>query len=171
MDRHGFQQPFQTVHNPFKQEIFMKARRTLIAMSLTALAMFGSGAQAATDAAKQQIRTLISTSYDQPGRAVETAPIVVADRHAIADWVQGEKGGRALLRINQGRWEIVACGGEGFRDVKELQKAGLPIGTAKLLVTQLNQAEAKVSGQRLKQFDSFGKVEMATPSQHRGHAQ
>lgn len=148
----------------------MKPRNKLMAISLTAMAVFNIDAKAATDAAEQQIRSLISTTYDQPGHKVETAPIVVADSYAIADWVQGDKAGRALLRITQGRWELIACGGAGFKDVKELQNAGLQIGTAKLLVMQLNQAEAKLSSQRIKQFDSFGKQEMSMPTHH-GHAQ
>lgn len=63
----------------------MKPRNKLIAISLTALAMFNVGAQAATDAAEQQIRSLISTTYDQPGHKVETAPIVVADSYETTE--------------------------------------------------------------------------------------
>lgn len=109
----------------------------------------------AYDTARQQIQTLISSTYDQPGAKVETVPIVIADDYAIADWIQGKKGGRALLRHAQGQWQIMACGGDGFKEMRLLQDAGIPAKTAKNLITRLRQAEQSVSAERVKRFDLF----------------
>lgn len=103
-----------------------------------------------------QIRSLIAKTYDKPDHKVETAPIVVANDYALADWIQGEKGGRALLRRNNGQWEIIACGGDGFKDIKFLKDAGIPTDTATHLVAQLNTAEQSVSPERVKRFGLFG---------------
>jgi hypothetical protein len=147
----------------------MKHRHILVVMAWAALAVSGTSAVAAPHAAEQQIRAVIATTYDRPGQKVETAPIVVADSYAIADWIQGGKGGRALLRVNRGRWEIVACGGDGFKDVRVLQDAGLQIGTAKLLVMRLNQAEATLDARRVKQFGLFDAKDQSMPADHHGH--
>lgn len=146
----------------------MNFRSHIFAIALAALSIFAPHAGAAGSAAEQQIRNIISKTYDQLDKKVETAPIVVAGNHAIADWVQGEKGGRALLRVNQGRWEIIACGGDEFKDVKVLQDAGLHPGTAKQLIRLLNKAEATLSPQRVQQFGLFGK-EVMMPAGHHGH--
>ena len=73
----------------------------LILASVAAVASL-SCAAAPVDA--QQIRSLISKTYDHPGAIVQTAPVVVVDNHAIAGWTQGARGGRALLRkSNEGQ--------------------------------------------------------------------
>ncbi|WP_407059170.1 copper uptake system-associated protein (plasmid) [Ralstonia syzygii subsp. celebesensis] len=87
---------------------------------------------------------------------METAPIAVDGDHALADWIQGEKGGRALLRRTQGQWQIVACGGDGFKDVRTLKDAGIPAATAKRLIARLNEAERSLNPERVKRFGLFG---------------
>ncbi|AXV83972.1 hypothetical protein CJO92_20735 (plasmid) [Ralstonia solanacearum] len=103
-----------------------------------------------------QVRDLIAQTYDRPDRKVETAPIAVDGDHALADWIQGEKGGRALLRRTQGQWQIVACGGDGFKDARTLKDAGIPAATAKRLIARLNEAERSLNPERVKRFGLFG---------------
>ena len=104
----------------------------------------------------KKISKLISSTYDQPHHKVETAPISIANDFAIADWVQGEKGGRALLRRSQGKWEIMVCGGDGLKDLNALGNAGINKATAQALVTQLNTAEKSLTAERVKRFGLFG---------------
>lgn len=102
------------------------------------------------------IKRLIGRTYDQPDHKVETSPVVVVDDYALADWTQGPKGERALLRKARDSWEIMACGGDGFKDAKVLKEAGIPAATAEKLVTRLGQAEKSLSPSRVRQFSLFG---------------
>lgn len=122
----------------------------------TPVASATSATSTATASAEQTIIKLIATTYDQPGRKVETTPVVIASDYALADWIQGDKGGRALLRHKAGQWEIMACGGDGFKDAKTLQQAGIPAATASKLVAQLTQAEKALPASRVRQFGLFG---------------
>ncbi len=128
-------------------------------------------AQTTDNSPQQQIRTLVSSTYDQPDHKVETSPIVVADGYAIADWVQGEKGGRALLRRTNGAWEIIACGGDGLKEIKTLNDAGIAKETAKNLVAQLIKAEQSVSADRVKRFGLFGTPNDPRLTEHHNHSQ
>lgn len=128
-------------------------------------------AQTTDDSQQKQIRTLVSSTYDQPGHKVETSPIVIANGYAIADWVQGEKGGRALLRNTKGKWEIMACGGDGLKDIKTLSDAGIAKETAKNLVAQLTRAEQSVSPDRIKRFGLFGTPNDPRLTEHHNHSQ
>lgn len=104
----------------------------------------------------QQIRAIISSTYDKPEHKVETSPIAVLDNYAIADWIQGERGGRALLHLNNGKWTIMACGADALKEIKTLIEAGIPDHTAKNLVAQLTIAEKSVHPDHLKKFSLFG---------------
>lgn len=77
---------------------------------------------------EQQIRSLLSNTFDSPSAKVKTSPVVVDGDIAIADWIQGEKGGRALLKKSNGKWEISACGGSGFKQSESLIQAGIASG-------------------------------------------
>lgn len=119
-------------------------------------------------AVQANIRTLISSSYDQPGSKVDAAPIVTAGDYAIADWVQGKKGGCALLRNSGGKWEIVLCAGDGLKEPATLAQAGVPASTAAALLAQLEAAERDVTVERRKRFGLFGAA--IDPRRHDGNA-
>jgi hypothetical protein len=36
--------------------------------------------------------------FDKPNETLSVGPVVVSGNHAVADWAQGDMGGRALLR-------------------------------------------------------------------------
>jgi hypothetical protein len=120
-------------------------------------------------ASPQQIQAIISSTYDKPDHKVETSPIAVIDDYAVADWTQGERGGRALLHRSNGKWIIMACGADGLKEVKTLTEAGIPDKTAKSLVTQLTNAEESVSPDRLKQFSLFGTKDDPAAHEHHHH--
>jgi len=121
-------------------------------------------AQTADNSPQQQIRTLLSITFDQPNHKVEASPIAVANDYAIADWIQGEKGGRALLRRTNGKWEIMACGGDALKDIKALNDAGISTATAKNIVAQLTKAEQSISADRVKRFGLFGMTDFQAHS-------
>lgn len=141
--------------------------RSLAAALLVVLTMSATYADNTGDSTQNEIKSVIAGIYDQPDLKVDIAPVVTADGYAIADWIQGSKGGRALLRQDNGKWKIVACGGSAFKDVDLLSDAGMSKNTARQLVAKLKQAEKSISKARIKMFDSFGAtVDMSGESHH-----
>lgn len=134
------------------------------------LALAGSAALAQGANPETQVRDLIAKTYDRPDHKVETVPIVVDGDYALADWTQDEKGGRALLRRAEGQWQIMACGGDAFKDLKTLKDAGIPAGTAKTLIARLSAAERSVSPERVKRFGLFGTADDPRLKDHHAHA-
>jgi hypothetical protein len=119
------------------------------------------------EVSQEKIKALISKTFDQPNQKVKTNPIVVEGKVAIADWIQGQKGGRALLRRKHDEWEIIACGGAGFKDPNGIAAVGISKEIAKNITVKLSAAESKLSTQQVKQFDSFdGVVNMVHEAKH-----
>ena len=115
----------------------------------------------------ERIQKLISKTFDRPDLKVQTDPIVIEGKVAIADWVQGEKGGRALLTRKHVDWEIIACGGAGFKDPSVIAAAGISKRIANNITEKLKTAEAKLPPQKIKQLDSFeGVVTMGHNMRH-----
>ena len=125
-------------------------------------------AHSQTEAESQEkIKALISKTFDQPNLKVQTAPIVIEGKVALADWTQGQKGGRALLRRKHADWEIIACGGAGFKDPSAIAVAGISKEIANNITAKLKTAETVLSPQKIKQLDSFdGVVTMGHGTQH-----
>ena len=119
------------------------------------------------DVSQEKIKALISKTFDQPNLKVKTNPIVIEGKVAIADWTQGQKGGRALLRRKHEEWEIIACGGSGFKDPEGIAAIGISKQIATNIAAKLKEAETKLSPQQIKQFDSFdGVVNMVHDAKH-----
>jgi hypothetical protein len=111
-------------------------------------------AESLTDEA--QIQAVIGKTYDKPNNKVNTTPISVADDFAVADWTQGKRGGRALMKRIDGNWEILACGNDGLKDTKSLVKAGMSEKTASAIVKKLSDLEKLEDPRRLVKFNLFG---------------
>lgn len=119
------------------------------------------------EVSQEKIRALISKSFDQPNLKVITSPIVIEGKVAITDWAQGQKGGRALLRRKHDDWQIITCGGSGFKDPEGIAAIGISKEIATNITAKLKEAEAKLSPQQVKQFDSFdGVVNMVHGAKH-----
>ena len=116
---------------------------------------------------RERIQKLISKTFDRPDLKVQTDPIVIEGKVAIADWIQGEKGGRALLTRKHVDWEIIACGGAGFKDSGVIAAASISKRIANNITEKLKIVEAKLPPQKIKQLDSFdGVVTMGHGMQH-----
>ena len=111
-------------------------------------------AESLTDEA--QIQAVIGKTYDKPNNKVNTTPISIADDFAVADWTQGKRGGRALMKRIDGNWEILACGNDGLKDTKSLVKAGMSEKTASTIVKKLADLEKLEDPKRLAKFNLFG---------------
>lgn len=102
------------------------------------------------------IRDLIGTTFDKPALKVHTDPIAIVGDYAIADWIQGNLGGRALVRRRgENKWEIALCAGNGLTEQTTLEHSGIPSTTAKALLEKLAQVEKDVPAARRHKFDLF----------------
>ncbi len=141
----------KTRHAPISQPVV-----ALIAcawMALTGAIHITTPAFAGDDAAS--IRALIGATWDRPESKVETHPVVVDGDYAIASWTQGKRGGRALLRRNDGAWHVVLCSGDPLKEAGWLVEAGVPQANAAALAEKLADAEASVGAERRAKFSLF----------------
>ncbi|HJW82506.1 MAG TPA: copper uptake system-associated protein [Acidiferrobacterales bacterium] len=143
--------------------ILVKATGALLIVFSGAVAGIAGAADDAAD-----IRALIGREFDRPGAAVVSDPIVSEREFALADWVQGEKGGRALLRKKDGRWAIMLCAGDEIREAGGMVKAGVPQPIASALASRLASAESNLPASQVKMFGRFG-AEKRTHDGHTGH--
>ncbi len=128
----------------------MRKLKLFIAISM--LAQLGM----ANASPEEDVAKAISKIYDKPDQKVVTNPVAVVDKFAIADWTQGSRGGRALMKNINGQWAITACGADGIKELKNLKDAGIPTKTAEALISKLTQLEKSEDPQRLKMFSLFG---------------
>ena len=118
--------------------------------------VFSGALLAETSTDEAQIQAVIGKTYDKPNNKVNTTPISVIDDFAVADWTQGDRGGRALMKRINGNWEILACGNDGLKDTKSLVKAGMSEMTASGIVKKLSDLEKSEDPKRLAKFNLFG---------------
>jgi hypothetical protein len=121
------------------------------------------------------IGQLLRGMFDRPGDVLSVGPVVVSGDHAIADWTQGEMGGRALLRRSHGSWAVTLCAGDAIKSSEALKTAGVPQPDAIHLAQALASAESTVAPERLAMFARFeGLVTMdgttAVGPAHAGHS-
>ncbi len=90
------------------------------------------------------IRHLMAATFDRPEAPLLVDPVTVHGDLAIAGWVQGDMGGRALLRKEEGTWELSLCAGDALREAAGLEQLGLPAGEAAALADAVVAAEAGV---------------------------
>lgn len=98
---------------------------------------------------------LLKKTFETPDKPLGVAPVVVADGWALAGWVQGDMGGRALLKKGDMGWVLHICAGDGIKDAAALEKIGLSAMTAKTLADGLAVAEAKLDPALVAKFSLF----------------
>lgn len=110
------------------------------------------------------IRRLLTDLFDKPEARLAVDPVVIDVDVAIADWSQGDLGGRALLRRKAGVWEIALCAGDALRQSAALERLGLAKPRAEALAAALASAEKGLSPAllaRMAQFDGVVAVDSA----------
>ena len=144
----------------------------LIAALLVLIASAAAGLAEPAGADAASIGQLLRGMFDKPGQPLSVGPVVVSGDHAIADWAQGEMGGRALLRRKQGTWAVTLCAGDAIKSSDALKTAGVPQPDAVHLAQALASAEAGLSPEHVAVFARFeGLVTMdGTPEHANGHA-
>ncbi len=131
-----------------------------IIATVVALAFASAGGALAHDDADAPtaIRAVINGMFAKPDAELVIEPIAVVDGFAVAGWTQGEMGGRAFLKQNDGHWMLVLCTGDEIKSVEALTASGVPADSAGKLAAEIAAAEADVDPARLAMFASFGGI-------------
>ncbi|MBI5436069.1 MAG: copper uptake system-associated protein [Nitrosomonadales bacterium] len=144
--------------------------RLAVVLACALSASFALSDEATVTNEQQHIRTLISETFDRPNLQVKSEPVIVVGNHAVADWTQGENGGRALLRREKGKWKIMLCSGDGLKDAKVIEQADVPRDVATSLAQQLAKAEHDLPPEQIKRFGLFGATKNMLSQPHEsGH--
>lgn len=113
------------------------------------------------------VRHVLMSQFDKPEARLTVDPVVIAGDAAVASWVQGERGGRALLFRHGAQWQIAICAGDALKDAKVLQESGVKPGDAKTLAEALARAEAGVPAAQRAKYSTFdGFLRMDAQGQH-----
>lgn len=136
-------------------------------MAIFAITSCSISIAASTD--QIEIINTISRIYDKPNLKVTTNPISINENFAIADWTQGNRGGRALLKKDNGHWAIITCGADEIKDLKNLKDAGISTNVAKALIEQLNQLEKSIDPNQIHLFSLFGTKNDPKHAEHHDH--
>lgn len=135
--------------------------------SICTLLLLWSISANADSNAESLITFVIKNQWETPYHLVEIPVIAVGGAYALADWLQGERGGRALLRLNEGKWQTLMCGSAQLKSAQSLVNAGVPSAEAKQISENLVAKEVNLSAAQLALIDSFeGIVEVLTSSDH-----
>ena len=103
------------------------------------------------------IEAVMRATWDRPESPLTAGPIAVSGDYAVADWTQGDMGGRALFRRDD-RWKVVLCAGDGLRTAGGLQGVGVPREDARNLEAELSYLEGDVAMDRLAAMSRFAGV-------------
>ena len=137
--------------------------RTLRALAV-ALALIAPTAASADDAA--EIAHVIKATWEKPDAIIRVAPVSIENGYAVAGWIQGDRGGRALLKKDD-TWRVVLCSGDGIRSGDGLRAAGVPDAVAATLALEIASAEAALPAADVAKFALF---EGSVPVTDDGHA-
>lgn len=128
-------------------------RGLILRILLIAIGAAGVGARA--DDGAEAARRLLFQTFDKPEAPLFVDAIVVEGDAAVADWRQGELGGRAFLRRKDQAWTITLCAGDALKDSATLEKLGVSNSTARALSTRLAAEERRLTPDVLERFSRF----------------
>jgi hypothetical protein len=117
---------------------------------------------ARADDGSEAARRLLFETFDKPETRLLVDAIVVEGDAAVADWRQGELGGRAFLTRKGDAWSIALCAGDALKDSATLERLGVSKANAEALSKRLAVKEQRLSPdvvERFSQFDGMAAVD------------
>lgn len=114
------------------------------------------------------IEKVLKHEFEKPDAPLRVEPISVVGDYAVVGWSQSNRGGRALLKRQDGSWKVSVCGGDGLKSAETLEKSGIDKATAQQLAHKIHEAESRYPESYLKQLSMFG-GEMKAESAHHQH--
>ena len=118
----------------------------------------------------QSIEHVMKAQFDKPEAPLTVVPVTIEGDYAIAGWIQKDKGGRALLKNEGGKWTIRVCAGDGLLRVSTLEMAGVSGPIAKRLAEKVAAAEKRLPVDQVKKFSLFEGVLKIEAGTHHGHS-
>lgn len=115
------------------------------------------------------IEHVMKAQFDKPDAPLTVVPVTVEGNYAIAGWIQKDKGGRALLKSDGGKWTIHVCAGDGLLDASTLEMSGVGASTAKRLVQKVVAAEKRLPADQVKKFSLFDGLVRIEAGKNHGH--
>jgi hypothetical protein len=105
----------------------------------------------------QSVATEMHETWDKPNLPLALPVIVIHQGMAIADWIQGDKGGRALLKYHPAHqhWHTLLCGGAELTVPTQLEAAGMSAADAQALTALLQSHEQDLADDQRQRIDSF----------------
>lgn len=122
----------------------------------------GSCLNARADDESEAARRLLFETFDKPEARLLVDAVVVEGDAAVADWRQGDLGGRAFLKRKGEAWSIALCAGDALKDSATLQRLGVSKPSAEALSRRLADEEKRLSPdvvERYSRFDGMAAVE------------
>ncbi len=113
-----------------------------------------------------RIREATEAHFGSPRFPIDVGPLVISGDHAIADWTQGDFGGRALFERGRYGWMLLLCSGDSIRRAANLKRAGVPDFNAGWIAAELEKAEAALPPGRLARMKRF----VGTAADHERYA-
>ncbi|MDP8567367.1 copper uptake system-associated protein [Methylophilus aquaticus] len=103
------------------------------------------------------VATEMHETWDKPNIPLILPVIVIHQGMAIADWIQGDKGGRALLKYHSAHqhWHTLLCGGAELTSSRHLEAAGMSAADAQALAALLQSQEQGLAEDQRQRIDSF----------------
>lgn len=110
---------------------------------------------ARADDGSEAARRLLFETFDKPEARLFVDAIVVERDAAVADWRQGELGGRAFLTRKSDAWSIALCAGDALKDSATLERLGLSKADAEAISKRLAAEEQRLSPDVVERFSRF----------------
>ncbi|MGJ0427122.1 copper uptake system-associated protein [Methylocystis sp.] len=110
---------------------------------------------ARADERSEAARRLLFETFDKPETRLFVDAIVVEGDAAVADWRQGELGGRAFLTRKGDAWSISLCAGDALKDSATLESLGVSKANAEALSRRLAAEEKRLSPEVVERFSRF----------------
>lgn len=126
-----------------------------------------TNAVAMTD--EQSIEHAMKSLFDKPGSPLKVAPVSVEGAYAVAGWIQNNRGGRALLKKENGKWLIMVCGGDDLKKAQTLSMTGITPSSATKLAQKISAAEKHLSTDELNKLSMFDRIIRVDGSTHDPH--
>jgi len=138
-----------------ESEMILALMARAVGAMVLAFIMIGGVATAASIEAEEVAQSMRAI-WDRPEAPLVVGPVAIEGNYALAGWTQQARGGRALLMLRDGKWEVHVCGGDGLKDIEALKMAGMSESAARRLIEAASMAEAKLPKETREKFASFG---------------
>lgn len=110
---------------------------------------------ARADDGSEAARRLLFETFDKPELRLFVDAVVVEGDAAVADWRQGDLGGRAFLTRKSDGWTIALCGGDALKDSATLERLGVSKTHAEALSRRLAAEEKRLAPDVVEHFSRF----------------